>query len=142
MKIEVIPIDFMGQGALLEPVHTELHDLAVEYCRKQLENGSELNLTKFQKVWVAVCDGQIVGITGFAWRIDVPVFRVSGEQAVRATKALTDRLRAYFQDQGCRGQELFLHISSKEKPEQRCMRWDESLAAVGATPADRFSVKI
>ncbi len=142
MRIEIIPLDFLGQGALLEPADRKLHDLAVEYCARELQGGAELNLAKFQKVWLALAEGEVVGIAGFVWRIDIPVFRVSGARAIAATRLLTDRLRAYFQEQGARGQELFLHISSKERPEQRCAKWQESLAAVGAEPADRFAVKV
>lgn len=142
MRIEVLPIDFHGQGALLEPIDHELHDQAVEYCRRELQDGDKLNLAKFNKVWIARGEEGIAGICGFVWRIDIPVFRVSGPQAVRATKLLTDRMRAFFQDQGARGQEVFLHISGKELPEQRCQKWQESLLAVGAVPADRFSIKV
>ena len=147
MRIEVYPLDFQGQGALLEPVDRKLHDLAVEYCARELEGGDQLNLARFAKVWVAVEieNGEyqaVHGITGYMMRIDLPVFRVSGVNAVRATKMLADRLHAYFQDQGARGHELFIHISSKERPEQRCTRWQESLAAEGAVPADRLAIKI
>lgn len=142
MRVEVIPLDFMGQGALLEPADQKLHDLAVDYCARELQGGKDLNLARFNKVWVALADGEVIGITGFVWRIDLPIFRVSGDNAARATKMLTDRVRSYFQDQGCRGQELFLHISGKETPEQRCPKWEESLAAAPAVPADRYSVKI
>lgn len=148
MRIEVIPIDFLGQqGALLEPKDHVLHDLAVEYCSKELQGGDQINLARFAKVWVAcVMEGktpvEVVGITGYVTRIDLPVFRVSGSNAVRATKMLADRLHAFFQDQGCRGQELFIHISSKETPEQRCEKWQESLAAEGAVPADRLTIVI
>jgi hypothetical protein len=142
MRIEIIPLDFLGQGALLEPADPKLHDLAVEYCARELEGGKDLNLARFNKCWIALAEGEVVGISGFVWRIDLPIFRVSGTNAARATKMLTDRIRAYFQDQGCRGQELFLHISSKETPEQRCTKWEESLAAAPAVPADRYSVKI
>jgi len=147
MRIEIIPLDFLGQGALLEPGDRKLHDLAVDYCSRQLQNGKELNLAKFSKVWLAVemddaAYKEVVGITGFVWRIDLPVFRVSGPNAVRATKMLADRLHAYFQDQGARGQELFIHISGKELPEQRCEKWQESLLAEGAVPADRYAIKI
>ena len=147
MRIQVIPLDFLGQGALLEPADRKLHDLAVDYCCRELQNGEQINLAKFSKVWVAVEveDGQyvqVVGITGYVWRIDLPIFRVSGANAVRATKMLADRLHSFFQDQGARGQELFIHISGKERPEQRCEKWQESLAAEGATPADRFAITI
>ena len=145
--IRVIPIDFLGQGALLEPKDVNLHDMAVDYCTRELQDGKDLDLSKFNKVWVAVeMDGdeykEILGITGFVWRIDLPVFRVSGNRADRTTNMLADRLHAYFQDQGARGAELFIHLSSKERPEQKCDKWEESLKIQGAVPADRFLVKI
>jgi hypothetical protein len=147
MRIEVIPLDFIGQGALLEPADPKLHDMAVDYCRRELQDGDKINLSKFQKVWVAVVmeEGEfreIVGVTAYQLRIDLPVFRVNGPNAVRATKMLTDRLHAFFQDQGARGHDLFIHISSKETPEQRCANWTESLASQDARPADRFLIKI
>jgi len=36
MRIQVFPIDFMGQWPLLEPKDQELHDLAIKYCEKEL----------------------------------------------------------------------------------------------------------
>jgi hypothetical protein len=147
-RFVVLPIEFLGQqGALLEPTDPKLHDMAVEYCARQLENGNELNLAKFTKVWVVVeLDGttykEVIGIAGFCWRIDIPVFRVTGNHVDYATQLLIERMRAFFQDNGARGTEVFLHISSKERPEQRCEKWQESLDSVGATPADRFSVKV
>lgn len=142
MRIEVVPIDFCGQGALLEPVHPELHDLAVDYCTRELAGGKDLNLARFSKCWIAIEGQNVVGFTGYVMRIDLPVFRVSGPNSIRATKMLCDRLRGFFQDQGARGQELFIHISSKERPEQRCSGWKEALHVVGATAADRYAVKI
>lgn len=144
MRIRVFPIDFLGQWPLLEPKDRNLHDLAVEYCARELSE--ELNFAKLNKVWVtAVVDEngkpiEVTGITGYVLKADIPVFRVSGNNAVRSTKMLEDRLHAYFADQGMLGQEVFLHISSKETPEQRCPNWEQSLIDAGATPADRLSV--
>lgn len=145
MRVKVIPLDFMGQGALLEPADRELHDMAVDYCAHNLAN--EVNLSKFNKVWVAVAmQGQkyveIIGITGWVWRHDVPMFRVTGKHAVKATKLLEHRLHSFFEDNGARGADVLLHISSKETPEQRCPKWKESLKASGAAPADRFMIKV
>jgi hypothetical protein len=142
MRIEILPIDFMGQGALLEPANRDLHDKAVEYCASELEGGKDLNLAKFTKAWVVLENGEVCGIFGFVWRIDIPVFRVTGERVDYKTQKCIDRIRDYFTDQGARGSDLFIHISSKERPEQRCEKWKESLDYAGATPADRFSVKI
>lgn len=145
MKIRIVPLEFMGSGALLEPVDHKLHDMAIEYCATNLAN--EVNLSKFNKVWVAVIIKgteyqEIIGITAWVWRHDVPMFRVTGKHAVKATKLMEQRLRSFFEDNGARGGEVFLHISSKETPEQRCPKWKESLLKSGAVPADRFSVKV
>lgn len=145
--IQILPIDFMGQGALLEPVDRKLHDMAVEYCSRELKGGADLNLAKFNKTWVIVeMEGEeykeIHGVTGFVWRIDLPIFRVTGTHVDYKTQMMIDRIRAYFTDNGARGTELLLHISSKETPEQKCEHWQESLAKAPAVPADRFSVKI
>jgi len=144
MRIQVFPIDFMGQWPLLEPKDQELHDLAIKYCEKEL--AEPINFTKLAKVWVtAVVDAvgkptEVTGITGYVLKADVPVFRVSGANAIRSTQMLQERLHAFFADQGMIGQEVFLHISSKETPEQRCPNWEQSLIDAGATPADRLSV--
>jgi hypothetical protein len=142
--MRVIPIDFLGQGAMLEPRDVKLHDLAVEYCRKELQGGDELDLTKFNKVWVAVeTDGesyvQVHGLTGWINRIDIPVFRATSEEAVNA---LAERINTFCSDNGCRGQEIFIHISKREKPEQRCPAWKETLTAWDAKSADRVLVKV
>src|SRR5207237_4800974 len=69
MKIEILPLDFIGpQGALLELADPKLHDMAVDYCARELAGGQDLNLSKFTKVWLAVEMDQdqyqaIIGIT-------------------------------------------------------------------------------
>jgi hypothetical protein len=146
MRINVFPIDFMGQPPLWEPRDRRLHDLAIAYCQTEL--AEEINLTQLAKVWVATeCNDNdkpeaVCGITGYVLRPDIPIFRVSGEHANRATKMLNDRLQAHFADQGWRGGEVFLHISSKERPEQRCENWQQSLKQAGAEPADRYKVRV
>jgi hypothetical protein len=140
--ISILPMDFLGQGAMLEPADAKLHDLAVDYCSRELQDGKDLNLAKFTKAWVVLDDGMPVGISGFVWKIDIPVFRTTGKKVDIITHKLIERMRSYFQDNGARGTEVFLHISSKERPEQRCEKWQESLALVGAVPADRYSVKV
>ncbi|HXF14709.1 MAG TPA: hypothetical protein VN517_16250 [Terriglobales bacterium] len=147
MNLKVLPIDFLGQGAMLEPKDRELHDMAVDYCNRELQNGHEVNLSKFSKVWVVVeMEGttykKVVGLSGWVWRVDIPIFRVTGEAVDRATMMLTERIRSYMEDQGARDSEVFIHLSSKETPEQKCKNWDKSLALVGAVPADRYAVKV
>lgn len=138
--MKIIPIDFLGQGALLEPRDREIHDKAVEFCMRELENGKDIDLSKFSKAWVVVDDsGTTVGV--FAWvnRIDVPLFRGTTEEA---TKVMAERINSFFADNGCRGQELFVHISKREKDHQKCPAWKEVMIAWGAESADRFSFKV
>jgi len=149
MRIHVFPLDWMGQPPLLEPRDKKLHDLAVDFCKREL--AKQPDLSAFSKVWVAVeepefdedhklISGTVLGMTGYVLKPDIPLFRVAGPNASRATKMLTDRLHDYFADVGLRGQEVFVHLSSKETPEQKCAGWQEGLAATEATLADRFSV--
>ena len=152
MSVKVFPIDFIGQGALLQPKDEQLHAMALDFCKRELVGG-EVNLSKFNRVWVAaeVDEGgkpiEILGITGWVYRVDIPVFRALNSAA---TAKLHQRLHTYFADQGCLGTmdgsvettEVFIHLSSKETPEQRCANWSEELAAAGAVPADRFIVKV
>jgi hypothetical protein len=144
-RIIVLPIDFLGQTPMFQPADAVLHDLAIEFCQKQL--AEPVNLTKFQKVWAAVeMDNgnpmQVIGVAGWINKIDIPLFRASGSDSVKASTLLIDRMRSYFQDQGCRGAEAFIHISTKETPEQKCDEWQRLLEYVKAEPGDRWSVTI
>lgn len=142
MRMSVVPLDYdVIEPGVIKFRNPELHAKAMDFCRRELATG-ELDVTKLAKVWVAVAEDEVIGITGFCMKPDIPVFRVAGENAVRATKILTDRLLSFFADQGLTGVEVFVHLSSKERPEQRCERWEESLKAVDAKPADRFSVTV
>lgn len=141
MRIEVRPLDFeMREGfTMSQPRDMELFGKAEDYCRRQL--AAPLDLRRLGKAWVVLDDnGDVIGVSGFVLKADIPVFRVTGENARRATKALYDRMNAFFADQGMTGQEVFLHISSKETPEQRCAEWQDSLQSVNAIPADRFAL--
>jgi hypothetical protein len=145
MRIEVIPLDFMGQLPLIEPKDRKLHDMAVEYASREL--AETVDFSRLAKVWVTCVmqagkPKEVIGLMGWVYKPDIPVFRVSGPNAARATKMMTDRLHSFFSDQGARGCEVFIHISSKEKPEQKCAKWQESLKATNATPADRFSITV
>lgn len=144
MRIQVFPIEFLGQAPLFEPKDRKLHDMAVEYCARELN--APVSFEKLNRVWVsAVVDDEgkpveITGVTATVLKPDIPLFRVSGENSKRSTKMLEERLHAFFADQGLRGTEVFLHISSKETPEQRCADWESSLLSAKANPADRYSV--
>ena len=153
MSVKVFPIDFLGQGAFLQPKDAQLHDMALEFCRKELQDGDKVNLSKLNKVWVAAETDEngvpleIIGISGWCYRIDIPVFRALNSAA---TAKLHQRLHTYFADNGCTGTmdgnveatEVFIHLSSKETPEQRCANWDQELVAAAAVPADRYLVKV
>lgn len=140
----------MGVAPLYEPKDRNLFDAAQEYCKREL--AEQFDFVRLNKVYVAVgnpvfkdglyVSGEICGITGYVLKPDIPVFRVSGDNAARATKMLTDRYHSHFADLGWRGCEVFIHLSHKETPAQRCAKWDESLVATGATPADRYSVTV
>lgn len=150
MRIDVFPIDFMGAPPLYEPKDRALFDAAISYCERELAETPDF--VRLNKIWVAVgnpvfedgkfVSGEICGISGYVLKPDIPIFRVSGDNAARATKMLTDRYHAFFADQGLRGQEVFIHLSGKETPAQRCQKWTESLKATAAVPADRYAVTV
>lgn len=134
----VLPIDFVGQGALLEPVDRNLHDLAVDYCQREIL--TPVDFAKLAKTWVAVDDGKVHGVMGYVLRPDIPVIRATDE---RALSMMAERLQSFFADQGWRGGDVFVHISKAEKPEQRCAGWKSVLISEQkAEPADRFRIKV
>lgn len=137
--IRVLPIDFLGQGALLEPKDPKLHDLAVQFCAKELQNGDQINFSKLDKVWVGLKDGEAFGISGYVHRLDIPIFRATDAGVLRL---MAQRMNDFFTDNGCRGQEVFLHISKRERPEQRCPEWAEVLKEWDAESSDRLSIKV
>jgi hypothetical protein len=134
LRIQVRPLDF---DAELNPKDTWLFGLAAEYCKMQL--AEPVDLKKPAKIWIVLDEqDQVIGISGYVLKADIPIFRVTGDNSRRATKALYERMNSFFADNGMVGQEVFLHVSSKERPEQRCPAWKSSLKAVGAIKADRF----
>lgn len=138
--IEVLPIDFLGQGALLEPADSKLHDLAVDYCHREIQDGDKINLAKFAKCWVALKDGIPVGVMGYVLRPDIPVIRATDETAL---SMMAERLQYFFADQGYRGGEVFVHLAKAERPEQRCAGWKQVLInEQKAESADRFKIKV
>lgn len=146
MRMGVVPIDFRNSSNGIVPVDVHLYTLVVEYCTTAL--AEQPKIEELAKTWAVVeYEGeQVASVTGLAaWGGDVPdipIFRVTGENAVRATKMLYDRLNAFFADRGARGRQVFLYISEKETPEQRCESWESSLEDVGAVPAQRMAVTI
>jgi hypothetical protein len=146
MRMGVVPIDFRQTNNGLVPVDSELFTLVTEYCKSALSQ--QPNLLELTKTWAVVeYEGDtILAVTGLAaWGGDIPdlpVWRVTGPNAQRATKMLYDRINGFFADRGGRGRQVFIYISDKETPEQRCEDWEESLKSVGAVPAERFAVTV
>ncbi len=136
--IQVLPLDFLGQGALLEPKHPKLHDAAVEYCLRELVKGKDVDFSKLSKVWVGIKNEEIMGVCGYVMRADVPLIRATDAEVLRA---MVKRMNSFFSDSGIRGQEVFVYIGN-EKPEQRCTAWKDVLKEVGAKSAHRFSVEV
>lgn len=143
--ITVVPIDWLGQGACLQPKNQKLHDLTVDYVTRELTNGSEVVLTDLNKVFVAIETDRhdqptmVHGVTGLVTRVDIPLFRTTH---VEATARLRQRLHSYLADMGYLGQEVFIHLSSKETSEQRCPGFDVEVATAKLVKADRYLVKV
>jgi hypothetical protein len=146
MSIRTVLVEFQNGPSGLEPRDPALYSQVIEYCHDELAVVPELR--NFLKSYAVVEFGEqeeilaIHGVACYGMRPDIGVFRVTGKFARRATKQLFDRLNAHFADNGWRGNEVFLFISDKETPEQRCPAWQESLKAVGAKPAQRFAVTV
>lgn len=143
MSIKIFPLDFLGQGALLQPKDHQLHDLAVDFCAREVVG--DVNLVKFAKVFISaeVDESErpinVEGVTGHIWRPDISLYRAT---TARATAKLHHRWHTYFADQGLLGEEVFIHLNSKDTPEQRCTNWNNELMAAQAIPADRYLVKV
>lgn len=146
MRMGVVPIDFRNSDNGIVPVDADLYTLVMEYCKTALAKQPKID--ELNKTWAVVeYEGEkIVSVTGLAaWGGDVPdlpIFRTTGLNAKRATKMLYDRINSFFADRGARGKQVFLYISDKETPEQRCEAWESSLEDVGAVPAQRFAVTV
>ena len=138
MSISVIPLDFLGQGALLEPKHPKLHDAAVNYCLKELAKGKDVDFSKLNKVWVGLKDDEVMGVCGYVMRADVPLIRATDADVLRA---MAQRMNNFFSDSGIRGQEIFMFIGD-EKPEQRCADWKAVLKEFGGKSAQRFQFEV
>jgi hypothetical protein len=146
-RMGVVPIDFRraDSGALV-PVDAQLFALVTEYC--QFELSEQPDLDKLVKTWAVVefDEDRLVavhGVAAYAGNVpDVPLFRVTGDNAKRATQMLYDRMNGFFADNGLRGKQVFLFLNEKETPEQRCPAYEESLKEVGAVPAQRLAVTV
>lgn len=143
--LRVVPLDYKMQDGQLVPCDSLLYEAVRVYCSVNLAEMPDFNALR--RFWAAVeYDGdnivEVHGVTATVQRQDIPLFRVTGDHAKRATKMLYDRLNGFFADNGMLGHEVFLYINGKETEEQRCPLYEESLRDVGATPAHRYSVRI
>lgn len=135
---KVVPLDFLGQGALLEPADSKLHDAAVDYANRELAGGKDLNLSKFSKVWVGFRDEQVMGLAGYVLRPDIPLLRATDADVLRA---LGRRMNDFFADNGARGQQVTMYIGN-ERPEQRCPEWRTVLKEFGCQSGRRVLIEV
>lgn len=122
---------------MLTPTDPDLHDRAVDFCRREL--AEQITLTDLSKVWIAASDKEVQGILGYVLKPDVPVLRATTAEALRA---LANRYNDYLADMGARGKETFIHVSRNEKPEQKCPQWAQVLREWDAKLADRVTVRV
>jgi hypothetical protein len=143
MFLRAIALDFDRVAGYSMPKDRELHRLAVKFAETDLS--AIPDYSSYTRVWVAAEFGAdekataIHGALGFSMRPDFILCRFKNKQAL---VTLYNRANAYLADNGCRGSEGLIYIDSKEGPEQKCPQQTESLAALGAKPADRWLVKI
>jgi hypothetical protein len=138
MRIEVLPLDFIGTGAMLEPADPKLHDLAVNYAQRELKDGDKLNLTKFAKSWVGLKDGVPFGLMGYVLKADVPLFRATDVDVLRV---MGERLNNFFSDNGARGREVLLYLG--DEPEaQRCPKWRDAIKEFGGKSGRRILFEV
>jgi hypothetical protein len=143
MILRAVALDFHRAPGYALPVDRELHRLAVKFAETDLS--AIPDYSSFSRVWAAVEFGvddkpiQIHGALGFSFRPDFTLARFKNKHAL---VTLYSRANAYLADNGCRGSEGLVFIDSKEGPEQKCPQQAESLAALGAKPADRWLIKI
>jgi hypothetical protein len=135
--IKVVPLDFIGQGALLEPADRKLHDLAVEYCSRELKGGT-VDFSKFSKIWVGLKDGAVLGVLAYVLKPDVPLCRATDADVLRA---LAQRMNDFCADNGAIGKEVFIYIGNEPR-ESRCPEWRNVLREMGATSARRVSIEV
>jgi hypothetical protein len=143
MILRAVSLDFDRAAGYSMPRDRELHRLAVKFAETDLS--AIPDYSSYTRVWAAVEFGadekpvSIQGALGFTMRPDFTLCRFKNKHAL---VTLYNRANAYLADNGCRGSEGLIYISSTEAEEQKCPQQKESLAALGAKPADRWLVKI
>lgn len=135
--IKVLPLDFIMQGALADPADRKLHDLAVDFCARELKGGT-VDFSKFSKIWVGLNGEEVQGISGYVLKPDIPLLRATDSLVLRA---LGLRMNDFFADNGALGKEAFLYVGN-EQPEQRCPDWRSLLKEFGAKSARRVAIEV
>ena|ERR1035437_5003802 len=140
--LRAIALDFDRGSGIPVPRDPELHDLTVEFARKELAEMPDFS--QYVRVWVsAEMNGEkpveVRGALGFTMRPDVTLCRFLDR---RAFVGLLARANGYMADNGARGSDVLVYVNSSEGPEQRCPAWQETLGAVGARAADRYLIRV
>lgn len=140
--LRVISLDFDRSAGYAMPKDRELHRLAVQFAEKQL--AAMPNYAEYNKIWVAaeMEEEKPVGIRGALGFTMRPDFTLARFLDPKATVALYQRANAFLADNGARGSEALVFVSSSEGPEQRCPQYKETLEALKARPADRYLITI
>jgi hypothetical protein len=143
MILKAIPLDFNREMGYVIPKDPNLHKLAIQFANDELAEMP--NFSEYNRVWLA-CETDendhptsVQGALGFTMRPDITMCRFLNRSALIT---LYNRANAFFSDNGCRLSEALVYVNPDEKPEQKCPELEQSLAALGARPANRWAVKI
>lgn len=141
--MKAFPLDFYkSDSGLTFPKDKELHRLALEFAEKEL--AQPVNLSELNKVWV-ICEmdgekiGRVVGLNGYTMRPDFTLCRFTSPEAAHCA---FERAENYLADNGARGMEVLVRLSSDEAPEQRCPDGLKTMIRIGGNPADRWILKV
>jgi hypothetical protein len=145
MSLKMSPIDFGQDG---KPKDQRLCDALQQYAKKEF--GAELVFPYYARVWAVEMvaeDGaaQVIGALGMRQAIDCCMFHVTPPSASKdglriaqqARDAMIDRGKSYLADLGNTGTEVLIFVS-----EEAQRYWKPFLKSIGASPANRFQIKI
>lgn len=143
MKTLALPLEFKEFRPEPVPKDEDLYRLTLRFCMTELAELPDFEL--YRKMWVTVeldKAGKMVRVTGMQALMSVVDLPISRYTNSKAAKLLSERVDSYLADQGLRGVPVFVFISSKEKPEQKCRDWTKWLRIWKAEPADRWLVRV
>lgn len=144
MKTVVRPLHFEVVAGAMLPRDSELFELALDFCRRQLQG--EISFADYRDVLVVYKEdnrGNVSAVTGIACgalRYDVPVLRFLD---AKSGKKLMERINDRLEDAGLEpGTELFVFVDEKEAEEQRCPAQRDWIEHWRAEPSKRLSVRL